>query len=151
MQLEKNAFECQLEPQLSPTLYLKRLKTHEFPLTNCLNPAICTCGQTPLDLSEFTTLFLLQYKYFWISSMIRVLSIMYMSKMILKRKKSYRPKSGESGRGRACIRVRVPINMHLYKPTLHRLHEHDEVKLVYVWGIHNLQIKHSVLPGNLRG
>ena len=95
------AFECQLELPPSP------LKKNIFNLEDCLNPALWIA---PLP-SGFTTLgdIFLQYK----SSIICVLSTMHISKMVLKRKKAYKPKGGERGRG--WVRIWVPIQMYLYE------------------------------------
>ena len=47
--------------------------------------------------------------------MMCVLSTMRISKMVLKRKKAYKPKGGERGRGGGGGRIGDPIHMFLYE------------------------------------
>ena len=56
--------------------------------------------------------------------MILVLSTMHISKMVLKRKKSYKPNGFERERGGG--KIGVPIHMYLYEQILR---DHDEVTL----------------------
>ena len=92
------AFECQFEPPLSPLknnrLFILKLKTGISP------DELPKSGHRWIDPPPFLALqlqgFFSQYKYLGISSMIRVLSAMHISKMVLKRKKSYKAK-GERG------------------------------------------------------
>ena len=111
------AFEWQLEPPPNP---LKKIDFHlKFTLTNCQNPLVNSPPPPPFfRLQLLVIVFFRSTNILGISSMIRVLSTLHISKMGLKRKKSYKPKGAErKGEGHD----RVPIHMYLYEQVLHAL------------------------------